>query len=461
MKIFGFEITRTKAGPAGGFSSVDSNRGWWSVFSEPFGGAWQNVVVRDSPESVLAFSAVFSCVSRIAKDIAKLDLRVVLEDEESGICVPIAYNSPFAATLRRPNHYQNRIAFVQSWAINLLLHGNAYALKERDGRGMVRALYLLDPARVTPLITRDGEVYYKIAADHLAGLVDGVTVPASEVIHDRGATLWHPLVGVSPIYACAMTATQGNKIQANSAAFFENMSRPSGMLTAPGEIKEEFANRMKKQFEENFAGKNIGRIAVAGNGLEYKPMMISAVDAELVKQLEWTVADVARCFSVPLYKLGGPAPSGVSIESLNQAYYDECLQSPIESMELSLTEGLEMPTGYEAEFDLDGLRRMDLTAQSKAEGELVKGGIKSPDEARRRFNLPPVPGGRYPYLQQQNYSLEALAKRDAQPDPFKTNAPPAAAPATPPPEAANDPSAEAEAQAREILAAFTKGLAHA
>jgi len=61
---------------------------------------------------------------------------------------------------------------------------------------------------------------------------------------------------------------------------------------------------------------------------------------------------------------------------------------------------------------------MDTAALTKAEADAVSAGIKSPDEARRRLNLPPVPGGASPYLQQQNYSLEALAKRDAQADPF-------------------------------------------
>jgi phage portal protein BeeE len=51
---------------------------------------------------------------------------------------------------------------------------------------------------------------------------------------------------------------------------------------------------------------------------------------------------------------------------------------------------------------------------------LVGGAIYSPDEARARFDKKPVPGGNSPYLQQQNYSLAALAKRDAQADPFAT-----------------------------------------
>jgi phage portal protein BeeE len=37
--------------------------------------------------------------------------------------------------------------------------------------------------------------------------------------------------------------------------------------------------------------------------------------------------------------------------------------------------------------------------------------------------LPPVAGGDSPYMQQQNYSLEALAKRDTQEDPFGLDKP--------------------------------------
>jgi phage portal protein BeeE len=50
----------------------------------------------------------------------------------------------------------------------------------------------------------------------------------------------------------------------------------------------------------------------------------------------------------------------------------------------------------------------------------------SPDEARFKANYLPVTGGATPYLQQQNYSLAALARRDAQPDPFATEKPPPA-----------------------------------
>ncbi len=93
--------------------------------------------------------------------------------------------------------------------------------------------------------------------------------------------------------------------------------------------------------------------------------------------------------------------------------------------------------------------------QVLAEKDAVGAGIKSPNEARRRFDLPPVRGGDSPYLQQQNYSLAALAKRDAQADPFAAKTP-AVPSSTPSPQPALDPAAAKQIFAwkvKELLAA--------
>lgn len=453
MKLFGLEITRASKAAAVVGSVPDSPRAWFSLIREAWGGAWQGEVEIQSPKDILAFSPVFACVTGIANDISKLGLRIVEEDGD-GVCAPVPAVDPRTAVLRKPNHYQTRIQFIAHWALSKLLWGNVYALKQRDARGVVVALYLLDPKRVTPLVTDSGDVYYDLAADNLSGVPEKLIVPASEIIHDRWNTLWHPLVGVSPIYACGMTATMGNKIQANSAAFFANMSAPSGILTAPGKITDEVATRLKRVFEEGFSGKNVGRLFVGGDDLKFNPLGVPAVESQLAEQLKWTAEDVARAFHYPLYKLGGAVPQGASVEALNLGYYSETLQPLIEQMELALDEGLGLAPPRYVEFDLEGLMRMDTAAKAEAEANLVKGGIKAPDEARSRFNLRPVPGGKYPYLQQQNYSLEALAKRDAQADPFKTA--PAAAPAGPPAPAANEDEIDDAATAREALAEIVK-----
>jgi len=70
------------------------------------------------------------------------------------------------------------------------------------------------------------------------------------------------------------------------------------------------------------------------------------------------------------------------------------------------------------------LLRMDTATRYDARNKAVAGGWMSPNEARALENMAPVKGGESPYLQQQNYSLAALAKRDAKPDPFAGPKPP-------------------------------------
>lgn len=81
-------------------------------------------------------------------------------------------------------------------------------------------------------------------------------------------------------------------------------------------------------------------------------------------------------------------------------------------MELCLDEGLGLTeAGYGSELDLDGLIRMDTASQIQALSEGVKGGLVSPNEGRKRINLPPVKGGDTPYMQEQNWPVSSLASR--------------------------------------------------
>lgn len=428
-------------------SSVPGSGGWFRIY-ESFAGAWQSHVVAEPMQNLLTFSAVYACVTLTSGDIAKLWPRL-MKDVGGGIRELVDNKSPFWRALRKPNHYQNWVQFAKLWIISKQLHGNTYVLKVRESyRGMVTQLYILDPTRVTTMVAASGDIYYQLAADNLSGLLSFDTVPASEIIHDRGPTLFHPLVGVPPIVACAYSATQGIKIQRNSATFFKNMSMPSGMLTAPGTIDDETAARLKRHFEENYSGTNLGRIAVAGDGLEYNPLAMPAEQAQLIEQLKWTVEDVARCFQVPLHMIGaGAGQTGQNYGVTSQAYYSQTLQILIEEVEALLNEGLELSPEMGVELDLEALQRLDTAARYDSKGKAVKDGWMTPNEARRGENLPPVTGGDSCYLQQQNYSLEALAKRDAKADPFAVDKPTT----TPTPSAdVVAPVADASAPAKEI-----------
>jgi HK97 family phage portal protein len=381
---------------------------WWPSVLESYTGAWQSNVTIDRP-TVIANWAVFSCVTLIMGDVGKMPATVMQWNSQMKIWDK-TLNRP---VLRKPNRYQTRIEFIRMWVASLLLHGNTYILKERDSSGFIVALYILDPYRVKPLISADGAVYYQLAEDLLSGLEESLVVPASEIIHDRLHTLFHPLIGVSPIYACGVAAMQGAAIQNNSAQFFNNMSRPSGILTAPGSISTETSVRLKEYWTTNFSGTNAGKVAVVGDGLKYEAMTITAEDSQLIEQLKFTGEMICAVFHVPAYKVGlGPMPTANNTAALNQQYYEQALQPIVDNIELRLDEGLELEFPFETWLDESVLLRMDPWTRLDAHSKAIGGGWLAPNEARREENKPAVPGGDSPMMQQQNYSLIALQKRD-------------------------------------------------
>lgn len=417
MRILGLEITRAKKA-AGSLSPVNSRGSWWPLIREPYAGAWQN----NDPLTVdtqLSYYAVFACVTLISGDFAKLRQRLV---EKSGSIWKETVSPAFSPVLRKPNRYQNHIQFKENWGISKLTRGNTYALKQRDARGIVVAQYILDPNRVVPLVAPDGEVYYQLDTDNLSGLTKQVVVPASEIIHDRMNCLFHPLVGISPLYACGLAAAQGLNIQTQSKSFFGNGARPGGVLTAPGAISQETADRLKEYWNTNFSGTNSGKVAVLGDGLTYAPMVMTATDAQMIEQLKMTAEMVCAAFHVPPFKVGiGTMPTYQNGEMLNQIYYSDCLQKLIEDYELCQDEGLGIGEGVKIEgrelgvdLDLRGLLRMDTSTQVKTLTEAVKGSIMKTNEAREAFDLPPVEGGDTIWSQQQNWPISELAKRTAE-----------------------------------------------
>lgn len=222
-------------------SPVNGGGGWRIL--EPFMGAWQRNIELNR-EDLLSFHAVFACISIISKDIGKLPLE--LRKKENGVWVKTKdKNLPF---FEKPNHFQTMQQFLEYYIISKETRGNTYVLKLRNFKGDVEQLIVLNPDNVTPLVSDDGDVFYKVGIDKLAKLQESIILPASEIIHDRWNCLYHPLIGISPLVACGLSASQGAAIQKYGAKFFGNNGRPSGILTMPGKISKEDAQIIKENW---------------------------------------------------------------------------------------------------------------------------------------------------------------------------------------------------------------------
>lgn len=442
MRVLGLPIPFTADwGRQKSLSTVNEGRGWYRIF-ESFAGAWQTNTVVDY-DTAQSNHAVFSCQTLIASDISKMRVKLTARDS-NGVWQETT-NGAYSPVLRRPNHFQNRIQFFESWVLSKLQRGNSVVLKQRDNRNVVTGLYVLDWTRVRPMIADNGDVFYELQDDKLAGIGETVYVPAREVIHDRFNCLFHPLIGVSPIYAAGLPAMHGQTIQQQATKFFQNGARPGGLLLAPGRLDQEKADELKAKWKDAFTGANAGMVAVLADGFKYEALASNSDESQLIEQLKWTAEQICGVYHVPAFLAGvGAEPNYNNVQNLTLRYYSQCLQSLIEAIELCLDEGLGMGETIGTEFDLEALLRMD----TKAQMEVVTGkkGIATLNEQRRDLGYGPQDGGDTIYLQQQDHSLAAIAARDQQLIEGPQEAPPPA----------NDN--QMELQAARALQAMTKGL---
>lgn len=428
------------------------SRGWRTVFD------WRPGAFQQEDEflgigqarDVMATSVVYACLRLLVWDISKLPLCV--KRLVDGIWIEGTHQL-LTPLIRKPNYFQTIIDFMQSWLFSYFLAGNAYILIARRVVGIPVSLYVLDPAKCQPLISDlDGAIYYRLGHDPLTPVrADDTIVPASEIIHHRYMAFGHPLIGSSILARAQQAARLRTATIEGNADLAENGSVPPGLLIAPEGLDtaqlDELATKWKNRPK--------GEVGVVDAAFRFESLQAKFIDSQAAEFAELSAIDICMAFGVPAWKVGaGPRPVGLDIEAANIVYYQDSLQLPIHHIELLIDVSLEIAPDTSVEFDTDALLRMDSKTQADVDTLLGKGGFLSPNEGRKKRNLPPVKGGDTPYLQQQNYSLAALDARDA--------AAPAPSGASPSPAGTGsgepDPNADVQATGRKRAALPWSGV---
>lgn len=408
LKLFGLEV-RKSAQP----NDAQPPRTVWRRVFDWTGGAWQadgTYEGSDTPNARLN-SVAYACMRALATDIAKLPPEARRQDANGTWPVVEAHN--WSKLLRRPNPYQTWIEFMISWKLTLYQKGAAYIIKLKDPQGVVRELRVLDACKVQPLVSAEtGAVYYELFPDGLCGISTStgrVVVAASEMIHDKYMTLENPLVGVPPLVVACLGANTASRILRDFNRLYGNGGVPPGVLTIPDGYAQAEIDELSTSWE---TFRKQAKTAIIEDGITYSPIDAKSVDGEALKLLEFTAKDVCAAFGVPEWRVFGTSPVTVGGEARQIDYWQSTLQWQLEQTEALLDEGLQLPTNLWVKFDVLALTKMDTAARITSLTVGIKGSLYLINEARAMENLPPVAGGDVMWMQQQNYSLPALIKRD-------------------------------------------------
>ena len=394
-------------------------------------------------------AALQACTDAYAHTVATL-IGSHYEKDDVGTKTPIK-TSALARILHRPNGYQTSTDFKLNMIKGLMLDGNAYVVGLRNGRNEFESIHLVPHNGTTPYIDEEtSSVFYGIGSNPLLN-IEGL-IPQRDVMHLRLYCPRHPLVGVSPVVNAAMSLAANAAISSHQAAFFQNMSRPSGVLSTEQKLNAEQMKQLRLAWESQAKNMESGGIPILSSGISWEPMSLSAIDSQIVEAFNMTVNDIARAYRVPLplVQLHNEGATYNNVEQLYAQWLSGGLGFLVEHIEQNFSYFFGLPQNQGTEMDTDTLLRSDFKGKVEGYTKGIQGGLFAPNEARRRFNgLKPVPHGDDVYVQQQMVPL-GWTEQNTAPDTLPVDDPPP----TPP-----DETEEEEEERRILTEAFLEKVA--
>jgi HK97 family phage portal protein len=347
------------------------------------GGIETDAGVPVSPHIAENLSAVFACVQIIAETVATLPL-VCYRRTGDRIRSPDPAHPVSRLFSGDPNENQTAPEFIEMMTAHCLLRGNSYAEIVRDTGGQPVQLVPFHPDWVSVVrFAGTRRVAYDVS------MPEGGTrrLLPDEMLHlkDRSDD---GIVGKSRLHRARETFGTAAATERFAASMFRNGAALSGVLSHPGEIGEEAATRLRKSFEQTYAGSDkAGKIAVLEEGLKWQAISVSAEDAQMLESRRLGVENIARIYRVPPPVLGDLTNGSYSnVTELGRWFYAHTIQPWLVRWEKLIERSLFSEAGrasYEVEFDTDLLLRGDMLARFQSYRIAREIGLYNANELRQ------------------------------------------------------------------------------
>lgn len=339
-------------------------------------------------DTAMRITAVYSCCRLIGETFASLPCILYREKGENK---DRAKDHPLYSILHdAPNPYQTSMEFYETLMWHVLLRGNGYAEIMLNNAGVVTALYLRHPDSVTPFVTKEGALRYRI--------IDGgveYTKSHDLVLHVRGPS-WNGISGLSVLDLAREQFGNAIAMDKHTGNAFKNGARMGGILVYPGKLSPQAVQNLRSSWKEQTSGaENSGETAILEHGLEYKPISMTNEQAQFLDEKKLTRSQIASIFRVPPHMIGDLERATFSnIEQQSLEFYQYTIRPWLVRVERAMKIklfSLREQLMYKAEFNADALLRGDFLTRQQGLAIQRSNGVINIDEWRALENRNPLP----------------------------------------------------------------------
>lgn len=356
-------------------------------------------------DAAIRMSTVYACVRLLGDTISSLPLGAYVRRGRNRISYAAVYGT-LPNWINNPNPDTTRLEFYEQVVASLNLHGNAFVITVRDDMGEVQELYCINPEyvrirrpdpnseilyEVTIPYNTQNSLYDPMQSNQLAGKT--MILTKDEMIHIPMFRLPGELLGLGPIGAARVTLGSAMAAEIYAAAYFGNAANPGGIIEAPGELTEEQASDISRNWNISHSGPyRAGKLGILTGGATFKPLQLNAADAQLLEVRRFGVEEIARLFRVPVSLLGHPvagAMSFASVEAQNLSFVQHSLRPLLERIEQAFSKLLPEQDGF-IKFNLDALLRGTTLERYEAYTKGLREGFLSLNDVRSVEDLAPL-----------------------------------------------------------------------
>src|SRR5664280_2818557 len=195
--------------------------------------------------SALTYSAVFNAVSLISGTIGALPLHLYQRKDDKK---QILDNRVLYRVMHDQwNPYMTAKAGRETMMAHVLLWGNGYAEKVRNGYGEVVELWPITPDRVRPHM-KDGEFVYGIRVDN-----QEMPMSRDKILHIPGLG-FDGFVGYSVIAMARKSIGLGMALETFGALYFGQGTHPGVIVSHPTSLSAQSQANLKASLIEEYSG---------------------------------------------------------------------------------------------------------------------------------------------------------------------------------------------------------------
>lgn len=365
-------------------------------------------------EEALRLSAVWACVTVIAKSIASCRWDVFLE-RPNGDREARRDTMAYRLLNERPNPEMTAFSFREAIVIQSLIWGNSYSEIEKDRGGR--------PVGIWPISPERGELERDRATGRLVCAVSNYDKPETildyaDVFHLHGPGV-DGIAGFDVVATAARTLAHASAAQRFGQAFYGNGTQMGGVLSSDKTLTPEQMKDLREQVNAKHQGPDKAfRFLMLGGGMSYQALSVSPDDAQFIETNQHLVEEVCRYFGVPPHK----------IQHLLRATNNNIEHQGIEFVRDALVPWAErlaqeadfklLPDwrGIKSRLDLDWLAEGDAKSKAETDSILVQNGLMSRNEARKKRGLNTVgPDGDKLTVQLNMTTLDKIGMDQPQP----------------------------------------------